>query len=479
MNLIEAVQNTLIDISGYKEAVNPEFAATFEGVDSDEHLYRSLTGNPKDFSPYKHDRLLKIVYYQWLTHPLAKRMIELIKDFIIGRGIEFKAENPKIQSLLWEHWNDPVNNWPIKQHKKIRELLLYGEQAYSISSNDANGLVRLGYIDPAAIKEIVTAKDNIEFVEAIKLKGKSGEDGKVYDVVGWSDKNNRLIGEAFFFAINNVSNAVRGNSVLLDVVDWLDVFDKSLFDEADRVELMKRFVWDITLEGMTEDQIKDWVKDQKPPKSGSIRAHNENVTWSAVTPDLKTQDTTNFLKFVMSFVIGGKGIPEHYYGINYQINKATATEMSPPFEKLIENNQLYVRWMISQIFDFVIAEAIDKKRKITDIDTKKALGTISENDDQAYEIILPEPSTRDIQKLSTSLVQLGQGLTIATNNGWLSKDTAGSIYSMVVSELGHPVDYENEKEKAEEEQDKEIENDFERYTKNINKKPEDIEQDVE
>ena len=49
--------------------------------------------------------------------------------------------------------------------------------------------------------------------------------------------------------------------------------------------------------------------DNPPPQPGSQRAHNENVKWEAVAPDIKAQDFSKGYEMGKQFVMGAAGPP--------------------------------------------------------------------------------------------------------------------------------------------------------------------------
>lgn len=422
-------------------------------VDVDDWKFRSLSESvvDRDMSEYKFENALNICHYFSVSNPLAKWVVDINKDFVIGNGITYETKNEKVKAILDRFWFDPYNNWPIKQHSKIRELGLYGEQAYSIAVNENNGTVRVGYIDPLVIDKVITSPVNIEDFQKLKIKVAPGEPDKFYDIVRFNDETETLEGDAFFFKINSVSNATRGISDLMSLIDWLDMFDQTLMSEVDRVRLIKSFVWDVLLKGFTDDQIRAWVKENgTPPKPGSVRAHNENAEWTAVTPDLKTADTTSLLEFILAYMLGGAGIPGHFYGFGQQTNKSTAETMDMPFLKRLEARQNYVKWMISYIFEFVIDMAVKYNQEIKDKDGK-GLGQLGQKEDRSFDVILPEPSSKDIESLTKSLSEIVNSLTVATQNEWISDRTASSIYTTILSEIGKEVDIDEEEKTIKEE----------------------------
>ncbi|MBI5789301.1 MAG: hypothetical protein HZA78_10645 [Candidatus Schekmanbacteria bacterium] len=410
------------------------------GVDSDDWQYRKLTGKAdKDLSPLTQERMLKIASHLYDTNPLAHRIIEMTKDFVVGEGIGYQAQDKRVKELLDEFWYDPVNHWDLKQHQRALELGLYGEQCYPVFVNEVNGHVRLGYIDPLQIAEVVPDEGNVEEIKKIRLKGQGGSPGQEITIISPDEdplsptygyltgaKGHRQDAGAagsFFFAINKVSNATRGRSDLLCLSDWIDAYDQLLFNRLDRAALLNAFIWDITLEGMDGRQIQEWLRQNQAPKPGSIRAHNERVKWEAVSPDLKSAEAETEAKLIKSHILGGAGLPPHWFAEGGDVNRATAAEMGEPVIKHLRSRQRYFRYMLEHIFRFVIDQAIIHRR-------------LPKGINRGFSLIMPEISLKDTLKLSSSLQQVTNSLSTAQEKGWITSDAARKVFANLVSQLG-------------------------------------------
>lgn len=424
---------------GLIEQVNPMLIG---GIDADDWKYRRLTGkSDKDLPQFQRDKLLRIAYWLYLTNPIARRILELSKEYVVGEGINFSAAEEPVQEVLEAHWNDPVNNWDLKQHCKILELGLYGEQIYPVFVNRVNGHVRLGYIDPLLVKGVKTDPDNIEIPLEIILKSSPGEPERVLPIIRRDEEPNsetfgRLVGGeskgsdaagTFFFAINKVSNATRGVSDLACLADWLDIYDQTLFSAAERAQLASSFVWDVKLEGFNQEQIQGWLKSNPTPKPGSLRAHNEKVTWNAVSPDLKAEDMSRHVRTVRNQVLAGAGFPEHWFAEGGDVNRATALEMGDPTLKKLTARQRYFKHMIEHIFRFVIDQAV-------------IAGKLSDSLDLSFEVNTPDMSVRDMAKVAAVLNQATAALVVARDNQWVTDGTARQIFATMAGQLGVEVD---------------------------------------
>ena len=83
---------------------------------------------------------------------------------------------------------------------------------------------------------------------------------------------------------------------------------------TDRATLDSHFIWDVLLEGYSDNQIQQWYrKHGKAPKPNSVRAHNEKVTWSAVSPQLGSADMAEHVRVLKTYIMGGFRYPNHWY----------------------------------------------------------------------------------------------------------------------------------------------------------------------
>jgi hypothetical protein len=368
--------------SGYSMmSYDPDMAHTATQMGS--QYNRRLTQATRDLPEITADRAREIAYWLWETNPVAKRILELNKDFIVGEGITVHAADPeeedrkKVQYMIDRFWNDAINQMDMKVHNKVLELSLYGEQCYPAFVNDKNGHVRLGYIDPSMIGDVVTDPDNAEIRVAVIMKPKTpGEKPDVYKIINQCEDVNsehygRMVGiedgekfgelkykgQCFYFKVNSVSNATRGRSDLLSIADWVDAYDQILFNEVDRAILMKSFIWDVKLTGMSDTEITAYAKGNPQPKPGAVRYHNDRVEWNAVAPSMHSQDAKTGMDGILSYVATGAGLPKTWLNGMMDVNRATATELSEPAIKRLATRQQFFLYMLRQIMTFVLDQA--------------------------------------------------------------------------------------------------------------------------
>lgn len=407
--------------------------------------WRSLTDDPKrDLTPISQERMQEIAFYLYDTNIFAHRLLELIKDFVVGEGVTFTAKDPEVEEVLKEFWDDSVNAWDRKGGQRILELGLFGEAFYPVAVNDVNGKVRMGCLDPVSVARIVTDPENVEVAWQVKRKGSLTAPQKTYDVIREDDNPKsptyeKLTGDIFFFAVNKISTSKRGRSDLFALADWVDGFDQFLFNALERSHIMNVFLWDVTLKGYDQPQIDEWLKDQSIPKPASIRAHNEQVKWEAVVPDLGSHDTSEAAKLFRNHMLGGAGLPPHWYAGGEGITRATALEMGVPVIKRLKTRQRVFKHMIEFIFRYVIHQAVIHQRI-----TRKDV-------DQTCSVVLPKILEKDVYTLALGLKFVMEALEKAIEKNWVEEKDARRIFAYMMSQLGLTIEAVKEREEKKEE----------------------------
>ena len=422
--------------------------------------YRGLGGklSPRDLMPPMHARMQQVAYYLYLVNPLAHRIVEHTKNYVIGDGVEIKAEDAAAQRVIEAFWQDPVNRMDVTLPEIAKELSIFGEQCWLAAVNPVNGRVRLGYLDPAEIEAVEWGEIGLEVgdegpttvsVPVAVWRRPAAEEKKSrrfrivrVDEDPESETFGRLTGECFYFAINKARSASRGVSDLFAIGDYLDGYDKMLFGLIDRVGFANAFIWDVLLKGATEEQIQDWLKDQRPPRPGSVRAHNEQVEWKAVTPTLRAQDFNEAARTIKNMNLAGAGFPEHWFADGGNANRATALEMGGPTLKTLLERQGYVAFMLCALLEFVLDQAV-------------AAGTLEETASRRFQVQMPEMSVQDLAKAAEALAQVGKTAVELRRAGLIDDETAQQMIASVAVQLNVEMDLHALREKMEREAAKE------------------------
>lgn len=427
--------NRIIESQIYSgSSIDPDLRSDKEGG------YRKLTGaqNLRDLTPIDQSRMIELAHWLYDSNPLAKRIIELINAFVTGDGFTFSAKNEKVLNVLKKHWYDPINNWPLRQLERFRQLSLYGEQMYPVYVRKSDGRVRIGYVDPANIEKIIPHQNNPEMLMSAIIRYYTTIDGSIlpkeYSLIQVDEDENSATeglltyqGEngAFYFAVNKATNATRGRSDLITTFDWLDLYDQFLFGQAERSTYLTDFVWDIEMMGSTPDQQRAWLRDNPMPKGASMRIHNEKLKWSAISPNLGSQDATGQAQLIKQQVLTATGIPAHWMNTSENVNKAGGQSMAEPILKSLGHRQLYCKAIIRYIFQFAIDQAV-------------IAGPLRgvPKEELSFEVYAPRLSPENIAVFAKSISMVTTSLQLAESQKWISHRTAAEIYLTLLTELG-------------------------------------------
>jgi hypothetical protein len=248
-------------------------------------------------------------------------------------------------------------------------------------------------------------------------------------------------GSVLAYKVNSISNQPRGYSDLLQLADWIDQADETLFALADREQMAGYFSWDVTLTGADEKKVKERAKEirNNPPKKGSANVHNDAELWRMDSPDLKQAGTIETYNALLTLVLGGAGFPRHWFGYGDETNRATAEAQGDPTWRTLEEDQAAVEDMLMQICEFVRDQA--------DI-----AGAWSGSEGE-IRLEMPEMVTKDYTRILNVLTQLSGALLASVDAGWMTNETAAEAWAKAMLEIGIEYDVIEELSQAEEQAD--------------------------
>lgn len=410
--------------------------------------------NERDLLPMAQGRMQKLAEHLWQSNLLANRLVELPLAYLLAEGVSLQCADDEHQQLLNRFWSDPINNWPLKLMARVRALGLLGEQCYIAHVNEGNGFVRLGYLDPRRIALVVNDPDNPEQpVGVITQRDDKGRQykyrvivlGEDSDLFSQRTQNIRhkdfTDGECLLYQINKFPDGSRGRSDLLGQMDWLDAYDDYLFGEIDRIDYLRRFVWDVTLKGADPTAVNEYERQFKPPQANGTFVHNDSVELRAISPTLNTTDTSESARLLRNHVLGGGTMPEHWFGGGGDVNRAAAAEMGGPTFKTYTMRQSYLKLMLEEIGRYVLLQAARVRGEVPDWSQDRWQVTA----------VFPELVSGDLTKFAAAMQQVTQSVLLMADAGLLTQETALKLVADVAQRFGQDFDAKTELAAAREE----------------------------
>lgn len=396
--------------------------------------YRRMSGfdsRLRDLLPMAQDRMFELAYFMWDNSLMTRRLAVMDRSFLFNGQFNLTSSEPDVQEILDRFQTG--NNLALKYPDRAMWLSILGEQIWPVAVNPYNGAVTLGYDDPSNIVDVLVNPENIEEAMQVELRSRFGRESRKLDIVRKSADLksrafDRLAGECFFCKINAPPNSPRGRSDYLTLFDWIDGLERYGFNYLERAEFLLNFVWDVTLKGMDENKVRDWMRDNPAPQPGSLRAHNENVTWEAVAPDIKAQDFKGGFDMGKEIVMGGAGRPASWFGAGGKAYQTEAEQFGQVPIADLDSRSFMHKSILEQIGRFVIDQAVIHGR----LSEEKARAGVAVN--------MPEVSKKDLTRLVNGVPQLTTALTIAQNNRWITPDEATRLFCFFASYLGYEID---------------------------------------
>jgi hypothetical protein len=402
----------------------------------------------RDLTPMDQVLMQDLAVYSWERNRLANRLIELPVAYLLAGGVRLEVDDDEAQGWLDAFWGDPINNWRLKLPKRVRELAIFGEQLWPITRR-LDGHIRITSVDPGRIATVHVDPDNDEQPIGVTVRRPNGEGEKTYRVVLPGD-DAEMFGpaaqamraqwpdEAVFIRINDLR--ARGRSDLLSAVDWADAVEELLFGEVEGAEVRRSVLWDVTMTGADQDQINARVKELRAPKGNTVRVHNENEKWDAVSPKLETNDVVSLLREGRMQVFGGATIPMHWFGDGENANRASAEAMGDPSLKVLSMRQDVWKAVLEFLAGLVIRSRLAAVgREVVDLASEPSFRPRA---------VMPELTSKDTSRFATALGQIVAAAATAVDRGLMTEQTAVSLIALIGAELGLPIDPLKELEAA-------------------------------
>jgi hypothetical protein len=403
--------------------------------------WRRLTADhTRDLDPMSRYQMIRVAEYLAVANPLAKWILDLSKDFVCGKGFTISSDNEEVKTWLDDFWTDPAHNLDLNIGRHAKNLSQYGELCLPAFVNEYTGRVKLGFIDPMVIEDVIADPGNALVAIGVVLIGRiDGKQVKLKTILPGADEDTLspdaialretfTDGQCFYAAINQPGASCRGISDFFALADWMDGYDQYMWANMERADHLNKYVWDVELTGADDKAIDAWLAKNGDPRSGSMFAHNEKLKMSAVSPDLKAVDNAEQTRIFRNHIMGGANMPEHWYGGGGNVNKATASEMDTPTMTHFASRQGDLINLTYQVLDFVIEQGISHKM------------VADSEDAYTYKVETPELATKDIAKISTALQQITTSLTLAKSSRFIDSKNASRTFCNFLSQIGTDVD---------------------------------------
>jgi hypothetical protein len=317
-----------------------------------------LNSTPRDRLPADRYEVLVQSIEAWRVNPLARRIVGLISQYVVGGGIEFTSKHTAASKFLHQFWNHRLNHIPIRVYEWCDELTRTGN-LFIMLTTDLAGMSYVRAIPATAIKEIHSRTNDVEQPLFFELQP-TLDDTDPKPVMAYDASNDDPAEGSpviLHYAINRPVGAQWGESDLAPLLRWLSRYANWLEDRARLNHFRSAFMY-VVKGRFTSDAARSERQRQlnaQPPTPGSILVCDESETWDVISPSLEASDANSDGLALKKMICSGAGIPMHFLAEPEGSNRTTAEAAGGPTFRHFEQRQEYFLWMLSDILGIVLA----------------------------------------------------------------------------------------------------------------------------
>ena len=296
----------------------------------------------------------------WRANPLARRIVGLTTQYVVGAGLRLRADDPASHAFLEAWWNHPLNQLPTRVYEWCDELTRSGE-LFLLVSTDAAGMSYVRAVPAAEIEAIETADNDLQ--QEVAYRQRSPEIGG--EPLRWPAATAEIIAEKdgapsaggnfppvmLHYAINRPVGAVHGESDLAPLLRWLSRYAAWLEDRARLNRYRNSFMYVVKsrFASEAERQARQQAISAAPPSPGSILVVDDSESWEVINPQLGAQDAGEDGLALKKMLAAGAGLPLHFLAEPEGSNRSTAESAGGPTYRHFEQRQQFFTWMVGDL----------------------------------------------------------------------------------------------------------------------------------
>jgi hypothetical protein len=373
--------------------------------------YMRLTANGEnEFSRAGLDKIVDLSRLMYIKNPLIKRQVHVKSLYVWAQGINVRAKNPDINSVLQAFWDDEKNRAELTSHQarmlKEADLQVDGNLFFVFFVRPSDGRVRVRSIPVVEIREIVSdpndAKSPRLYLRSWKETTVNEQTGRKNTVqrrayypdwkytpksmpAKFGNVDVRWAEPVYHVRIGGFSDWKFGLGEVYAGIDWARAYKGFLEDWASLTKSLSRIAWKMTTPGGKKSiqaaklklgsTLGTGTETNPAPSTGSTFIGGEGVDLQPMNirgANVSADDGRRLLLMAAA----SAGLPETYYGDVSVGTLATAKTMDRPTELMMLERQTMWIDVLRNIFGFVLMWSV----KAPD-STLNGLGKLLETDD--------------------------------------------------------------------------------------------------
>jgi hypothetical protein len=353
---------------------------------------RRYDDSERDRLDYNRTEILEQCLDAWRDNPLARRIVELTSQYVIGQGFDIKTNHEQTKKFINSFWSHRLNRMPSRLMELSDELTRTGNLFLLISTDQA-GMSYIRALPATNIEQILHAENDIEQPTAFITKEDENLKSNTYPAYNHTT-DAQTTGGGFapvvlHYAINRPAGAQWGEPDLAPLLPWLRRYSAWLEDRVRLNRFRNAFMYVVTGNFASEAARKARQAElaANPPSSGSILVCDQSETWSVITPKLEALDANQDGLAIKKLIASGVGLPLHFLAEPEGSNRTTAESAGGPTFRRFEQRQQYFMWLLKDLLQVIISRRAMVDPSISaDAEIEISGSDISSRDNVAHSI---------------------------------------------------------------------------------------------
>jgi len=349
----------------------------------------NASGLYRDRFEYDRATILSECLRAWRVSPIARRIVKLYTEFMIGAGLSIKSDHTATQKFLQDWWNHPLNKLSEQIPQWCDERTRSGNLFFLISPMP-DGMSFVRAVPAELIKEIQTAENDIMqekyYIPVIQEAGTWPAYDPTMPILEDGE------GSAFMlhYTTNKPVGVIWGEPDLAPLLPWIGRYSTWLEDRVRLNHFRSAFMYVIegNYQSEAERKTREMELNSKPPKSGSVLVVNRQngEAWGILAQQLDAFDASLDGLSLKKMIALGAEIPLHYLAEPESSTSTTADASGTPTFRGLQQKQTEFITMIKDLATIAVRIRKEVDRRV--------------NPEAVIEIEKPDITERDNSNLA-------------------------------------------------------------------------------
>jgi hypothetical protein len=325
---------------------------------------------------------LSNAFAAWRTNPLARRITNLTRNHVWGKGIRPISKNKTIQKWLDKFWDHEMNLMDERIPQWIDALTLDGEVFPTFFQSEADGMTLVRALPAQQIEDIQWKAGDYEQLSAFGQRVSGDMALKWWPSILFARPSEPC---AWQYAVNRMLGCIRGDGDLTTILPWLAYYSDWLEDRVERNAVLTKFYYDVTLEDASKVEEAQ-AKYSTPPADGTVVVHSAAEKHAVIQPQIGADDASADGYAIKLMVATGGNVPIHFLsdpgaGTN---SEATSNNMNEVSYRFYEDRQAFIKRRIEHLARWAYTRAADYGaiRRFADPGITASVSDVSRVDNQ-------------------------------------------------------------------------------------------------